>query len=36
MTPVRPTGRYKEPDLGLKERTMRQAIANASNTGDGR
>jgi len=33
MTSVRLTGRYKEPDLGLKEHTMGQVLANASNTG---
>jgi hypothetical protein len=33
MTSVRLNGRYKEPDLGLKEHTMGQVIANASNTG---
>lgn len=31
MTSVRLTGRYKEPDLGPKEYTMGQVIANASN-----
>jgi hypothetical protein len=33
MTSVRLSGRYKEPDPGLKEHTMGQVIANASNTG---
>jgi hypothetical protein len=32
MTSVRLNGRYKEPGLGLKEHTMGQVIANASNT----
>jgi hypothetical protein len=33
MTSVRLTGRYKQPHLGLKEHTMGQVIAKASNTG---
>jgi dihydrofolate reductase len=35
MTSVRLTGRYKDPDLGLKEHTMGQVIANASMSLDG-
>jgi DNA-binding MarR family transcriptional regulator len=31
MTSVRLDGRYKEPDLGMKEHTMGQVIDNASN-----
>jgi hypothetical protein len=33
MSSVRLAGPYKEHDLGLKEHTMRQVIANASNAG---
>ena len=33
MTSVRLSGRYNEPDLGLKEHTMGQVIGNASYTG---